>query len=157
MKIFVNKPASVCYNGLTLRLKPLTERNAADMTKTILSSSQAPAAVGPYSHGVAVSGTLVFLSGQLPIDPATGAFAEGGIRARTRQSLTNLRSVLAEAGADLSHVIKTTVFLQNMDDFAAMNEEYASFFTGDFPARSAVEVARIPKGALVEIEAVAVI
>lgn len=127
------------------------------MTKTILSSSKAPAAVGPYSHGVVAAGNLVFLSGQLPIDPATGAFAEGGIRAQTRQSLTNLRAVLAEAGADLSNVIKTTVFLQNMDDFAAMNEEYATFFEGDFPARSAVEVARIPKGALVEIEAIAVV
>lgn len=127
------------------------------MTKTILSSSKAPAAVGPYSHGVTASGSVVFVSGQLPIDPATGTFAEGGVRAQTRQSLTNLCAVLAEAGADLSNVIKTTVFLKDMDDFAAMNEEYASFFDGGFPARSAVEVARLPKDALVEIEAVAVV
>ena len=127
------------------------------MTKTVLNSPKAPAAVGPYSHGIAAAGTVVFVSGQLPIDPATGAFAEGGVRAQTRQSLTNLQAVLAEAGASLANVIKTTVFLKNMDDFAAMNEEYASFFEGGFPARSAIEVARLPKDALVEIEAVAVV
>lgn len=127
------------------------------MTKTVLTSPKAPAAVGPYSHGIAASGAIVFVSGQLPIDPSTGAFAEGGVRAQTRQSLTNLQAVLAEAGASMSNVIKTTVFLKDMNDFTAMNEEYAAFFEGGFPARSAIEVARLPKDALVEIEAVAVV
>ena len=128
----------------------------SNASKKVFSSPKAPAAVGPYSPGVSAGGTMVFLSGQLPIDPATGGFPEG-VRAQTRQSLTNLRALLAEAGAGMEHVVKTTVFLKNMDDFSAMNEEYAAFFSGDFPARSAVEVARLPKDALVEIEAVAVL
>jgi len=127
------------------------------MTKQILSSPNAPAAVGPYSHGISASGNIICISGQLPIDPATGQFAQGGIRAQTRQSLTNLRAILSEAGADLSNVIKTTVFLKSMDDFSAMNEEYASFFCSAPPARSAFEVARLPMDALVEIEAIAVV
>ena len=124
--------------------------------KNILSTDKAPAAIGPYSQGVSANlRSIVITSGQLPIDPATGAFAEGGIAGQTRQSLLNVQAVLAAAGLTLENVIKTTVFLKDMNDFAAMNEVYATFFPGDPPARSAVEVARLPKDALVEIEAIA--
>ena len=120
-----------------------------------INTEYAPAAIGPYSQGVEL-GNLVFVSGQLPIDPATGAFASDDIQGQTRQSLTNLSKILEEAGLTLGHVLKTTVFIQHMDDFAKMNEIYAEFFNGDvLPARSAVEVAKLPKGALVEIEAIA--
>ena len=122
--------------------------------KEIISTTQAPAAIGPYSQGVRGAG-LVITSGQLPIDPATGAFAGAGIAEQTRQSLKNVQAVLEAGGSSLGNVLKTTVFLKNMDDFAAMNEVYATFFEGEPPARSAVEVARRPKGALVEIEAIA--
>ena len=123
--------------------------------KTIISTSQAPAAIGPYAQAVENNG-LVITSGQLPIDPATGAFPEG-IQAQTRQSLTNVKAILTEAGTDMDHVLKTTVFLSDMNNFAAMNEVYATFFTeGSYPSRSAVEVARLPKDALVEIAVVAV-
>ena len=122
--------------------------------KTIISTSQAPAAIGPYAQAVENNG-LVITSGQLPIDPATGAFPEG-IQAQTRQSLTNVKAILTEAGTDMDHVLKTTVFLSDMNNFAAMNEVYAAFFTeGSYPSRSAVEVARLPKDALVEIEVIA--
>lgn len=114
----------------------------------------APAAIGPYSQAVKTDG-LVFVSGQLPIDPQTGAFPEGGIAAQTAQSLKNLGSILAEAGSDYSKVIKTTVFLADMADFAAMNEVYSSFFNAPFPARSAIAVKELPKGALVEVECIA--
>lgn len=120
----------------------------------VLHSEKAPAALGPYSQAI-VAGDFIFASGQVPIDPATGVFAEGGIKEQTRQSLTNVSNVLAEAGIDLSHVVKTTVFLSDMDNFAAMNEVYAQFFTAPYPARSAVAVKTLPKGALVEIEVVA--
>ena len=122
--------------------------------KEILSTTAAPAAIGPYSQGVKAC-NLVITSGQIPVDPATGAFAEGGIREQTRQSLLNVQAVLAQAGLGMEHIIKTTVFLKDMNDFAAMNEVYATFFPGNPPARSAVEVARLPKDALVEIEAIA--
>ena len=122
--------------------------------KEIISTTQAPAAIGPYSQGVRGTG-LVITSGQLPIDPATGAFAGAGIAEQTRQSLKNVQDVLEAGGSSLGNVLKTTVFLKHMDDFAAMNEVYATFFEGEPPARSAVEVARLPKGALVEIEAIA--
>lgn len=122
--------------------------------KTVISTSQAPAAIGPYAQAVENNG-LVITSGQLPIDPATGAFPEG-IQAQTRQSLTNVKAILTEAGTDMDHVLKTTVFLSDMNNFAAMNEVYATFFTeGSYPSRSAVEVARLPKDALVEIEVIA--
>ena len=122
----------------------------------VISTDKAPAAIGPYSQAIEVNG-MVFCSGQIPIDPATGNFVEGGIQEQTRQVLTNASQVLAAAGTDLSHVVKTTVFLSDMNNFGAMNEVYAEFFTeGGFPARSAVEVARLPKDALVEIEAIAV-
>lgn len=122
--------------------------------KTIISTSQAPATIGPYAQAVENNG-LVITSGQLPIDPATGTFPEG-IQAQTRQSLTNVKAILTEAGTDMDHVLKTTVFLSDMNNFAAMNEVYATFFTeGSYPSRSAVEVARLPKDALVEIEVIA--
>ena len=122
--------------------------------KTVISTSQAPAAIGPYAQAVETNG-LVITSGQLPIDPATGAFPEG-IQAQTRQSLTNVKAILTEAGTDMDHVLNTTVFLSDMNNFAAMNEVYATFFTeGSYPSRSAVEVARLPKDALVEIEVIA--
>ncbi|MCI6720546.1 MAG: RidA family protein [Butyricicoccus sp.] len=124
--------------------------------KKVISTEHAPAAIGPYAQAVAANG-MVYTSGQLPIDPATGAFPEG-IAAQTRQSLTNVKAILAEAGVGMDRVVKTTVFLSDMNNFAAMNEVYAEFFSeGGYPARSAVEVARLPKDALVEIEVVAVL
>ena len=125
--------------------------------KNQIMSTNVPAAIGPYSPAVAAEGKLLFLSGQLPLDPATGAFPEGGIEAQTAQSIRNLEALLQAAGGTLDNVVKTTVFLQNMDDFAAMNGVDANFFKGVCPARSAVEVARLPKNALVEIEAIAVL
>lgn len=119
-----------------------------------LHSDNAPKAVGPYSQAIEANG-FVFTSGQLPIDPATNAFVEGGVKEQTRQSLTNAQSVLKAAGLDLSHVIKTTVFLSDMADFAAMNEVYAEFFNEPYPARSAIAVKTLPKNALVEVECIA--
>ena len=118
-------------------------------------SDKAPAAIGPYSQAISSGAGLVFVSGQLPIDPATGAFPEGGVKEQTRQSLTNAASILEAAGLSLKNVAKTTVFLADMADFAAMNEVYAQFFSAPFPARSAVAVKTLPKGALVEIECIA--
>ena len=120
-----------------------------------LHTDKAPAAVGPYSQAIEANG-FIFASGQLPIDPSTNAFAEGGVKEQTRQSLTNARNVLAAAGVDLSHVVKTTVFLSDMDNFAAMNEVYAEFFKEPYPARSAIAVKALPNGALVEVECIAV-
>lgn len=122
--------------------------------KKTYETSQAPAAIGPYSQ-VVVAGQTAYVSGQLPVDPATGNFAEGDIKALTRQSLTNLRHILETAGFTLDDVVKTTVFLADMDDFAAMNEVYAEFFKAPFPARSAVAVKTLPKGARVEVECIA--
>lgn len=124
--------------------------------KKVICSLNAPSAIGPYSQAIAANG-MVYTSGQLPIDPATGAFPEG-IAEQTRQSLQNVKAVLAEAGVGMDRVVKTTVFLSDMNNFGAMNEVYATFFgEGGFPARSAVEVARLPKDALVEIEAIALL
>ena len=117
-------------------------------------TEKAPKAIGPYSQAIKV-GNMVFASGQIPVDPATGEFAEGGIKGQTRQSLTNAQAILKEAGTDLFKVIKTTVFLSDMGNFAAMNEVYAEFFQQPYPARSAVAVKDLPKGALVEIECLA--
>ena len=122
--------------------------------KKVISTTKAPAAIGPYSQAIRV-GNLVYTSGQIPIDPATGEFAEGGIKDQTRQSLLNLKAILEEAGLTMSDVVKTTVFMADMNDFAAMNAVYAEFFAEPYPARSAVAVKTLPKGALVEIEAVA--
>ena len=118
-------------------------------------SDKAPAAIGPYSQAISSGAGLVFVSGQLPINPATGAFPEGGVKEQTRQSLTNAASILEAAGLSLKNVVKTTVFLADMADFAAMNEVYAQLFSAPFPARSAVAVKTLPKGALVEIECIA--
>lgn len=122
--------------------------------KKIIASPQAPKAVGPYSQAVETGGTL-YVSGQLPIDGATGQMSEG-VEAQTRQSLTNIGHILREAGYDFRDVVKTTVLLQSMGDFAAMNAVYAEFFTGDMPARVCYQVAALPMDALVEIDAVAV-
>ena len=122
--------------------------------KEIIATEKAPAAIGPYSQATAAAG-LVFVSGQLPVDAATGAFAGEDIESQTRQSLTNIKYILEARGLSMANIVKTTVFLQNMDDFAAMNGVYASFFEGAFPARAAIEVSKLPKGALVEIEAIA--
>lgn len=120
-----------------------------------IQTEKAPAAIGPYSQAIDSDAGIVFVSGQLPINPATGAFPEGGIREQTAQSLGNARAILEAAGLGLQNVIKTTVFLADMADFAAMNEVYAQFFAAPFPARSAVAVKTLPKGALVEIECIA--
>ena len=122
--------------------------------KEVIHTDKAPAAIGPYSQAVKV-GDLMFTSGQVPIDPETGAVVEGGIQEQARQSLNNIKAILNAAGTNMGAVVKTTVFLQNMEDFAAMNEVYAQFFQEPYPARSAVQVARLPKDVLVEIELVA--
>lgn len=118
-------------------------------------TSQAPAAIGPYSQAIEVNG-MIFASGQIPVDPATGQFVEGGIQEQAEQCLRNVEAILAEAGTDISHVVKTTVYLSSITDFVAMNEVYARHFTEPYPARSAVAVKDLPKGALVEIEVLAV-
>ncbi|MBO4656697.1 MAG: RidA family protein [Bacteroidales bacterium] len=120
-----------------------------------LSTDKAPAAIGPYSQAIDSGAGLLFLSGQIPIDPATGSFAEGGVKEQTRQCLLNAQAILQSAGLSLANVVKTTVYLADMGDFAAMNEVYAQFFTQPFPARSAVAVKALPKGALVEVECIA--
>lgn len=120
----------------------------------LIVTSAAPAAIGPYSQAIEVNG-FVYASGQLPIDPATGAFPEGGVQEQTRQSLLNVKAILEEAGLTLANVVKTTVYLADMGDFAAMNEIYSQFFSRPFPARSAVAVKALPKGALVEVEVIA--
>ena len=117
-------------------------------------TNNAPAAIGPYSQAIEING-FIFASGQIPIDPSTGNFVEGGIKEQTKQAITNAKNILEEAGTDLAHVVKTTVYLANMADFAAMNEIYATFFQQPFPARSAVAVKDLPKGALVEVEVLA--
>ena len=123
--------------------------------KQAIETQQAPAAIGPYSQAIEAGGTI-YVSGQLPINPATGQFAEGGIKELTRQSLTNMQHILQQAGCDMQHVVKTSVFLADMNDLAEMNEVYAEFFKAPFPARSAVAVKTLPKGARVEIECIAV-
>lgn len=122
--------------------------------KQVISTPKAPAAIGPYSQAIRV-GNLIYTSGQIPINPATGQFVEGGIKEQTHQSLTNVKAILEEAGTSMANVVKTTVFMADMNDFADMNAVYAEFFTEPFPARSAVAVKTLPKGALVEIEVVA--
>lgn len=122
--------------------------------KKIIATQNAPAAIGPYSQAVEVNGIL-FVSGQLPIDPATGAFPEGGIKEQTAQSFANIKAILAEAGMTTDNIVKTTVLLADIADFVAMNEVYAVQFGETFPARSAFAVKDLPKGALVEIEVIA--
>ena len=124
--------------------------------KNVISTTNAPAAIGPYSQAIDC-GAFLITSGQVPFDPATGVIVEGGIEEQNRQSLNNVKAILEAAGLTMDNVVKTTVFLQNMGDFAAMNAVYAEFFTeGQYPARSAVEVAALPKGALVEIETICI-
>ena len=120
----------------------------------VIQTQMAPAAIGPYSQAIQV-GNLVYTSGQIPINPATGTFAEGGIKEQTRQSLTNVKAILEAAGLTMNNVVKTMVFMADMGDFADMNSVYAEFFSQPYPARSAVAVKTLPKGALVEIEVVA--
>ena len=122
--------------------------------KKIISTTKAPSAIGPYSQAMQV-GNLIYTSGQIPINPATGSFVEGGIKEQTRQSLLNVKAILEEAGLTMGNVVKTTVFMADMNDFADMNAVYAEFFAEPYPARSAVAVKTLPKGALVEIEVVA--
>lgn len=119
-----------------------------------INTDKAPAAIGPYSQAIH-AGNLVFVSGQLPVDPATGNFAEGGIKELTRQSLINMKNILEAEGLKMSQVVKTTVFLADMADFAEMNEVYAEFFEKPFPARSAIAIKTLPKNARVEIECIA--
>jgi len=126
-------------------------------TKKVIATTAAPSAIGPYSQGIEASGKTIFISGQIPLDPATGSVVSGNIEAQARQSLNNLKAVLAAAGADMTNVVKTTVFITDMNDFAAMNAVYSEFFTENCPARSAVQVSRLPKDAKVEIEAIAFI
>ncbi|PSJ41348.1 regulator [Zobellella endophytica] len=124
------------------------------MTKTVIATDNAPAAIGPYVQATRV-GNMIYTSGQIPLDPVTMDIVEGGIEAQTKQVMDNLMAVLAEAGADASSVLKTTCFLSDMNNFLAFNEVYASYFLAGAPARSCVEVARLPKDVLVEVEAVA--
>ncbi len=122
--------------------------------KKSISTNNAPQAIGPYSQGI-VTETMVFISGQLPIDPKTNAFASEEITGQTKQSFENAKAILEESGLTLDNIVKTTVFLKNMEDFAKMNDVYSSYFKEPYPARSAFEVARLPKDALVEIEMIA--
>jgi len=122
--------------------------------KNIIATEKAPGAIGPYSQAVK-AGNYVFVSGQLPIDPATGEFAGPCIVCQTKQSLKNIQSILEAAGLSMKNVVKTTVLMKNMDDFGEMNKVYAEFFTEDCPARAAFQVGKLPKDALVEIEAIA--
>lgn len=122
--------------------------------KKIIASNNAPAAIGPYSQAIEVNG-MIFVSGQLPVDPATGEFPAGGIKEQTEQSFKNIKAILAEAGLTTDNIVKTTVLLANIADFGVMNEVYASQFGDTFPARSAFAVKDLPKGALVEIEVIA--
>jgi 2-iminobutanoate/2-iminopropanoate deaminase len=125
------------------------------MTKKVINAANAPKAIGPYSHAIDTGLGLIFTSGQIPIDPATGDLVEGGIEAQTERVFLNLKAVLEEAGSSLDKVVKATVFLQDLKDFVAMNGIYGKFLGTDSPARSAVQVAGLPKGSLVEIEVVA--
>jgi 2-iminobutanoate/2-iminopropanoate deaminase len=124
------------------------------MTKQIIKPAKSPAAVGPYNHAVRV-GDLLFCAGQIPLDPATGNLVPGDVRAQTERVLENVKAILDDQKLTFAHVVKTTVFMTNLGDFAAMNEIYARYFTADFPARSTVQVAALPRGAAVEIEVLA--
>lgn len=120
-----------------------------------VSTDKAPAAIGPYSQAIVV-GAKVYTSGQIPINPSTGEIVSGGIEVQTKQVLENIKAVLAAAGTDLQHVVKTTIFIKDMNDFAVINKTYGEYFSQPYPARSTVEVARLPKDAKIEIEAVAI-
>ena len=124
--------------------------------KRVVATKKAPAAIGPYSQGI-ITGNLIFTAGQIPIDPETGELVEHRIELQTRRALLNLKAILEEAGSGMEKIVKTTVFLSDMANFAKMNEIYKEFFSDDFPARSAVQVARLPKDAMIEIEAIAML
>jgi 2-iminobutanoate/2-iminopropanoate deaminase len=126
------------------------------MKKQIISTANAPAAIGPYSQAVK-AGNLLFVSGQIPLDPATGAVVEGDVTVQAKQVFENVKAILTEAGADFSNVVKTTVFLKDMNDFVPMNRVYAQYYPENCPARSAVQVGRLPKDVSVEIETIAVL
>jgi len=132
----------------------MTKKEALETVREIIQTDHAPAAIGPYSQAVKTTG-FIFASGQIPIDPKSGQFVEGGIKEQTKQVLKNLAAVLEAAGSSLNRVVKTTVFLADMQEFAAMNEVYGEFFTEEPPARATVEAARLPRDARVEIEAIA--
>ena len=127
------------------------------MTKSIVLTKEAPAPIGPYNQGIVASGSFLFIAGQVPIDPQNGQVIQGDIKTQTRQVLKNLQAIIHQAGAAVESVVKTTVFLKDMNEFAGMNEVYAEFFKIDPPARSTVEVARLPRDVKVEIEAIVVV
>ena len=154
MKRIFSYTLACCLLALTASCT-FNMQNTETTMKQRINTDNAPAAIGPYSQTIDSGTGLIFVSGQLPIDPATGAFPEGGIQEQTRQSLTNAKAILEAAGLSLANVVKTTVFLADMGDFAAMNEIYAQFFSEPFPARSAVAVKTLPKNALVEVECIA--
>lgn len=126
------------------------------MTKTILATEKAPAALGPYSQGVVAAGEMIFVSGQIPIDPATGALVDGDVAAQATRCMENIKAILAEAGVGMENIVKTTIYLKDMNNFGVVNEAYGKYFETDAPARGCVEVARLPKDVQVEIEAIAV-
>lgn len=123
------------------------------MKKTVIKTDKAPAAIGPYSQAVEVNG-VIYTSGVVPIDPATGQVVEGDIKVQAKRVFESMKALLEAAGSNMDSVVKTTVFIKDMNDFAALNEVYASYFTGEYPARSCVEVARLPKDVLIEMEVV---
>jgi 2-iminobutanoate/2-iminopropanoate deaminase len=135
-------------------MHPLEQGRQGRVTKSAVSAADAPKAIGPYSHAIR-AGELLFVSGQVPIDPATGNLIDGDITAQTRRVMDNLAAVLKAAGLSLQHVVRTTIFLADMSDFAAVNTVYGSFFSEPYPARATVQVSRLPKDARVEIDAIA--
>lgn len=147
-------PTRTIRPALTLSAKPLTSLDKTMAVKTIIKPSKSPPAVGPYNHAVRV-GDLLFCAGQIPIEPATGNLVAGDIKVQTERVLANVKTILEDQKLTLANVVKSTVFLTNLADFAGMNEIYARYFTADFPARSTIQVAALPKGASVEIEVVA--
>ena len=154
MKLFCNLFLALSLLVLASSCSSNTQIQNNTMKQRI-NTSNAPAAIGPYSQAIDSGHGHIFVSGQLPIDPATGAFPEGGVKEQTKQSIENAAAILEAAGLSLANVVKTTVFLADMGDFAAMNEVYAQYFSEPFPARSAVAVKTLPKNALVEIECIA--
>ncbi len=126
-----------------------------EISKKVISTDKAPAAIGPYSQAID-TGVFIYTSGQIPVDPTSGLVVQGGIEVQTKQVFENLRNVLEAAGSGLDQIVKTTVFLKDMGDFAKVNEIYATYFTTPYPARSCVEVAALPKGVLIEVEAVSI-
>jgi 2-iminobutanoate/2-iminopropanoate deaminase len=151
-----HKASSHSATGAKKKRAPAAARTQSPR-RVVVKTDRAPQAIGPYSQGIVAAGELVYTSGQIGFDPKTGEMVRGGIEAQTEQTLRNLAAVLEAAGSDMSHVLKTTVFLADMNDFAAMNEVYRRHFKDAPPARSTVQVARLPRDARIEIEAVALI